>query len=68
MEENKKHLFIEEYILNDNDNDNDTKSTFVPLKNNYKMMCTAFSKQGINHYNDFMFNVWDLINQKKYLI
>jgi len=68
MEENKKHSFIEEYILNDNDNDNETNVTFVPIKNNYKMMCTVFSKQGINHYNDFMFNVWDLINQKKYLI
>lgn len=60
LSETDKITFITENILN--------KDLEIPLQSNYKNMETTFSKQGINHYNDFMFNVWDLINEKKYII
>ena len=59
--ESKNHNeFINQYIIS---NTNDSL-----LLNNYKQFTITFSKQGINHFNDSMFEIWDMINEKKYLL
>ncbi len=49
--------FINSYILNN------TKDNKFLLRQEYKKISMYFSKQGIDHINDFLLNVWDLINK-----